>query len=200
MYSGKSPGSQPKVVAAMVDLLDPNQADIVLEIGGGGGWQTGILGCLAQEVYSVEINFPLAKKAKTRLDALGIHNVHVVSADGTMLFTKPKVFDKIIVSASLPPFPQENPAGQDLFTALKVGGRMVVPFGGIDGQPENCVLMALRKRNNGRIVEESHFDGYSFVPIEGILWPAFTGWSIAILHDVCVNKFDPHRVSAPPEE
>ncbi len=69
--------SQPYIVALMTDLLALTPTSKVLEIGTGCGYQTAILAELAKIVYSVEIIPALAKRAKTRLEALNNRNVHL---------------------------------------------------------------------------------------------------------------------------
>src|SRR5262245_20331454 len=47
--------SQPYIVAAMSELLNPKPHHKVLEIGTGSGYQAAVLAQLVQEVYSIEI-------------------------------------------------------------------------------------------------------------------------------------------------
>ena len=46
--------SQPFIVALMTDLLDPQETDVVLEIGTGLGYQAAILSRLVRKVCSIE--------------------------------------------------------------------------------------------------------------------------------------------------
>jgi protein-L-isoaspartate(D-aspartate) O-methyltransferase len=63
--------SQPFIVAAMSDLLEPRQDDIVLEVGTGLGYQAAVLSQLVRRVWSVEIIEELAVEAAARLRRLG---------------------------------------------------------------------------------------------------------------------------------
>ena len=60
--------SQPYIVALMTELLDPQPAEKVLEIGTGSGYQTAVLAHLAQRVYSIEILPALGASARRLLD------------------------------------------------------------------------------------------------------------------------------------
>jgi len=116
--------SQPYIVAYMTDELRLEPKDKVLEIGTGSGYQAAILGELAQEVYTIEIVEPLAKRSKERLEELGYKNVHVRHGDGYKGWPGEAPFDAIIVTAAPPKIPQA------LIDQLRSpGGRMIVPVG-----------------------------------------------------------------------
>ena len=72
--------SQPFIVAVMTDLLDVQPTDTVLEIGTGLGYQSAILGELAQRVFSIELIEELAEQARDRLARQGHANVKSRSA------------------------------------------------------------------------------------------------------------------------
>jgi protein-L-isoaspartate(D-aspartate) O-methyltransferase len=74
--------SQPYIVAAMTELVQPTSAMRVLEIGTGSGYQAAVLSALVAEVHSIEIVEALADSAAARLARLGYANVTVTHADG----------------------------------------------------------------------------------------------------------------------
>jgi len=115
--------SQPYIVALMTQLLEVGQADKVLEIGSGSGYQAAIMGELAHEVYTVEIIEELAESATELLRRLGYANVHVKHADGYYGWKEHAPYDAIIVTCA----PDHIP--QPLLDQLADGGRMVVPVG-----------------------------------------------------------------------
>jgi len=98
--------SQPYIVALMTQLLEVGQADKVLEIGSGSGYQAAIMGELAHEVYTVEIIEELAESATELLRRLGYANVHVKHADGYYGWKEHAPYDAIIVTCAPDHIPQ----------------------------------------------------------------------------------------------
>jgi protein-L-isoaspartate(D-aspartate) O-methyltransferase len=161
--------SQPKVIGEMTDLLKLKPADKVLEIGTGTGYQAAILSKLAAEVVTVDVFKDLSLKAKKRLEKLGIDNVHLVVADGSIPFTKKREFDKIIVTASVPPIAPHHP----LLELLKPYGLAVMPLGGCAGNENACEMLSIRATEDSYVIEHRK-PGYSFVSLQGRLgWEAF---------------------------
>ncbi|HDH49863.1 MAG TPA: protein-L-isoaspartate(D-aspartate) O-methyltransferase [Nitrospirae bacterium] len=115
--------SQPYIVAYMTQVLDLSRTDKVLEIGTGSGYQAAILGELSDNVFTIEINEPLGKKAKRLLKDLGYSNVKVKIGDGYKGWKEHAPFDAIIVTCS----PSRVP--EPLKEQLKEGGRMIIPVG-----------------------------------------------------------------------
>lgn len=117
--------SQPYIVARMTELLldAPNQAQSVLEIGTGSGYQTAILAQLFDRVYSVERIKALQYQAKRRMQALDLHNVAMKHGDGWQGWASKGPFDAIIVTAAASHMPQA------LLEQLKDGGRLIIPVG-----------------------------------------------------------------------
>lgn len=116
---------EPHVVALMTSLLDLQKGDKVLEVGTGSGYHAAVLARLAREVYSVEIVPPVASQARQRLQALGYHNIEIRVGDGYQGWAEKAPFDAILLSAAPPHIPKP------LIDQLRVGGRMVVPVGGL---------------------------------------------------------------------
>ncbi|HEY4591408.1 MAG TPA: protein-L-isoaspartate(D-aspartate) O-methyltransferase [Thermoanaerobaculia bacterium] len=118
---------QPYMVALMTSLLDLKQGDKVLEIGTGTGYHAAVLSRIAREVYSIEIAEPVAHQAAKRLYVLGYHNVEVLTGDGYQGWPGKASFDAILFSVAPPTIPAIKP----LLKQLRVGGKMVVPVGGL---------------------------------------------------------------------
>jgi protein-L-isoaspartate(D-aspartate) O-methyltransferase len=120
--------SQPYIVALMTEMLAPDAAHRVLEIGTGSGYQAAILARLAAEVVTIERRAVLADRAREVLDACGISNVQIVLGDGTEGHEPAAPYDRILVTAGAPSVP---PA---LKAQLADGGRLVIPVGSADIQ------------------------------------------------------------------
>lgn len=101
--------SKPSVVAKMTDLACQNESRRrILEIGTGCGYQTAILSCLFDEVYSIERIAPLVARATRNLAWLNCENVHVVHADGSIGWQAnqhPKPFDVVIATCAVHQIP-----------------------------------------------------------------------------------------------
>ncbi len=107
----------------MTQLARPQAGDRALEIGTGSGYQAAVLARLVEQVYSVEIVEPLARRAARDLAELGLDNVKVRAGDGYAGWPGHAPFDVILVTAA----PEQVPA--PLLQQLAPGGRMVVPVG-----------------------------------------------------------------------
>ena len=149
--------SQPYIVAAMTEAIEPLKDDVVLEVGTGSGYQAAILAKIVKAVYTVAIFASLAAQAKVRLDALGSPNITVRAGDGYRGWPEHAPFDAIVVTAA----PDHVP--QPLVRQLKAGGRMVIPVG---GQREGQDLLVLAKQPDGSITKQSLMP-VRFVPLTG---------------------------------
>ncbi len=120
--------SQPFMVARMTELLRLTGKEKVLEIGTGSGYQAAVLARLAARVCTVERIPKLAARARETLEAIGVSNVWVRTANGTFGWPDEAPFDRIVVTAGGPAVPPP------LFEQLSEGGRMVMPVGSEDSQ------------------------------------------------------------------
>jgi protein-L-isoaspartate(D-aspartate) O-methyltransferase len=144
--------SQPYIVAAMTELLEPEPDDIMLEVGTGSGYQAAVLARLVKRLYSIEILPELAKSAEKALDGLGVKNVEVRVGDGYRGLPEHAPFDGIIVTAAPPSVPPP------LIDQLAVGARLVIPVG-----EHFQELMVFEKTETG--VTERKVFGVRFVPM-----------------------------------
>ncbi len=148
--------SQPYIVARMTSaLLENDQLDSVLEIGTGSGYQTAILAPLVRRVYTVERIASLLEHAKTRFAALRLRNIRTKHADGSKGMPEFAPFDGIIVTAA----PEGIPLS--LVNQLKLGGRMILPIGGGEGQ----ALVRVIRTADG--YERELLEAVNFVPLLG---------------------------------
>lgn len=147
--------SQPYMVAIMSELLNLDGSEKVLEIGCGSGYQTALLCRLAAQVYSVERIPRLLMRARRTLEGIGVHNVALKIADGTLGWKDYAPYDAILVTAGAPEAPKA------LLDQLATGGRMVIPV----GDEERQVLHKIVKTKHG--VRESIHTQCSFVKLIG---------------------------------
>jgi protein-L-isoaspartate(D-aspartate) O-methyltransferase len=132
--------SQPYIVALMTDLIDPQAADVVLEVGTGSGYQAAVLSTLVDRVYSLEVVAELAESARQRLHRLAYDNVEVRLGDGHRGWPEHAPYDAIVVTAAASRIPEA------LIEQLKPGGSLVIPVGkAFFGQQ----LQLLRKGETG---------------------------------------------------
>ena len=146
--------SQPYIVAAMTELLDPARSQRVLEIGTGSGYQAAVLSLLVKDVYSIEIVPELAASSAETLKRLGYANIHVRLGDGYKGWPEYAPFDRIILTAAPPEVPRA------LTDQLKSGGKLVAPVGGAMSQE----LLVIEKSADGKLSQRKVFP-VMFVPM-----------------------------------
>lgn len=157
--------SQPHVVALMLEALQLRPDDRLLEIGAGSGYAAAVAAHLCARVVGVERIHSLAETAAARLRRLGVDNVQIVEADGTLGWPPDAPYDAVLVSAAGPGVPRH------LEDQLAAGGRLVMPVGGSGAQR----LLRLRRSASGPpdaplSVEDLGF--VAFVPLVGVEgWP-----------------------------
>ncbi len=147
--------SQPYIVAAMTELVQPKPGDVVLEIGTGSGYQAAVLAKIVKQVFTIEIVEPLARDAKERLAAMGYSNVTVRAGDGYLGWPEQAPFDGIVVTCGAEHVPQP------LVDQLKPGGRMVTPVGAIN---EVQSLLLIQKDATGHVTSRDVM-AVRFVPL-----------------------------------
>ncbi len=148
--------SQPYMVALMTQLLKLTGNEKVLEIGTGSGYQSAILGELAQQVYTVEKVPELSIHAQNILTELNYTNVIVVVGDGTLGFPQFAPYDRIIVTAAAPFIPQPL-----LDQLADIDGILVIPEGNRFFQ----TLTIVQKK--GKELIKTCCSGCVFVPLIG---------------------------------
>lgn len=121
----------PKVEARLAQELQLKPTDCVLEIGTGSGYQAALLGQLAQQITSVEVDSRLAAYAQENLQRNQVTNVKVERGDAHAGWGTTE-YDAILVTGSVPVVPDA------LKYQLRIGGRLVVVVG------QNPVMTACR--------------------------------------------------------
>ncbi len=150
--------SQPSIVGLMTQALDVQPRDKVLEIGTGSGYQAAILGFLARRVYTVERQRQLARLAREVIDRIGLVNVTVMTADGSLGLPDQAPFDRILLTAA----PEDPPA--NLLAQLRMGGIMVLPVG-----QSGAVQSLIKVQKTADGLEYTELCDVRFVPlVEGL--------------------------------
>jgi len=145
--------SSPLTVAKMSEYLQVDNADKVLEIGCGSGYQAAVLSHLFRGVFTIERIESLMLEAKERFRSLGISNVHTRTDDGQRGWSQYAPYDRILFSASAKEIPQK------IFDQLSEGGVLVAPI-------EDGVRQVItRYKKSGGTISAEVLEECIFVPI-----------------------------------
>lgn len=148
--------SQPRTVAFMFELLQPQRGQTILDIGSGSGWTSALLGYIVGQkgkVVAVErlrelFEFGMANIDKYDYVSKGI--VECCQTDGYLGNDVYAPYDRILVSAMVEEIPEA------LKRQLKVGGIMVIPV--------HNDIWFVEKRGEDDFYKEE-FSGFAFVPL-----------------------------------
>ncbi len=155
--------SQPWIVARMTELLEPDGAGRVLEVGTGSGYHAAVLSRLFEHVYSVERIPELSRRARQTVREIGLENIHFKIFDGGYGWSEFAPYRAIVITAGSPDLPAP------LFEQLEEGGRLVIPISRhVDPGEQNLVRFLKR---GGKPLREEH-GTCKFVPLVGRYgWP-----------------------------
>ncbi len=142
--------SQPEVVAIMLELLNPQQNEIVLDVGSGSGYTTALLSKLSKMVYGVERIKELVEFGNNNLKKLKIKNAKIFPSRDKLGLSEYAPFDKILVSA------QSEEIPKDLLKQLKINGVMVIPI--------KDSICKIKKISEDKI-KTKKLKGFVFVPL-----------------------------------
>ena len=147
----------PLLAALMTHLAEVEAGDVVFETGTDVGYQVALLSDLGAEVYSVELDEPLADHAARLLKELHYENVHVEASDGYFGWAAHAPYDAMVIKEAIDHVPPP------LLGQLKRGGRMVLPLGPARG-PQYLTVIA--KGADGK-VSEQRIMPVRFSPLQG---------------------------------
>ncbi|WP_410002915.1 protein-L-isoaspartate(D-aspartate) O-methyltransferase [Campylobacter volucris] len=114
--------SSPLTVAKMTMALEFKNADSILEIGCGSGYQAAILSKLIRRVFTIERIEKLATSAIEKFKKLNYQNIHVKFDDGQNGWKNYAPYDRILLSAYIEHIPDI------LFDQLEDNGILVAPM------------------------------------------------------------------------
>ena len=146
--------SQPYTVAFQTELLRPKKREKVLEIGTGSGYQTAVLIKLGMKVFTIERQKALYDKSALKLQELGL-SARCFYGDGYAGREAFAPFDKILVTCGAPHIPER------LKQQLKLGGRLVVPVGEVNGVQTMLTVDRLTETE----FEVQEHGAFQFVPM-----------------------------------
>lgn len=146
--------SQPYTVAYQSQLLEIKPFDKVLEIGTGSGYQACILAAMGASVFTIERQKKLYDQFKSFSYRATFPTIKSFYGDGYEGLPTYAPFDKIVITAAAPYLPEK------LLQQLKIGGQMVVPVGGREGQR---MFRVVKRGEND--YDHQVFDNFSFVPM-----------------------------------
>ncbi len=146
--------SQPYIVAYMSEALAVDNAQKILEIGTGSGYQTAVLSHLGRRIFTIETYRELHAAAQQKFDELELDNIVTRVGDGFEGWREQAPFDRIIVTAAAPEIPPP------LLEQLALGGRLVMPVGDMRG---NQKITIVERTNKG--FEREQVLPVRFVPL-----------------------------------
>ena len=148
--------SQPKVVAFMLELLEPKAGEKILDVGSGSGWTSALLSEIVGEkgrVVSLELIPELKEFGEKNAAKYGFvekGTAQFICCDGSKGYEEESPFDKILASAAARRVPEAWKK------QLKVGGRIVAPI--------NSSIWLFVKKSEDEM-EEKEYPGFIFVPL-----------------------------------
>lgn len=146
--------SSPLTVAKMTEYLQPQDADSILEIGCGSGYQAAILSKLIRRVFSIERIEKLWLEAKERIKICNIYNINTKLDDGQNGWATFAPYDRILFSASITEIPQS------LITQLNEGGILVAPL--VTNHTQTITRFT---KHNGVLIGKEELESCTFVPV-----------------------------------
>lgn len=148
--------SQPSLVALITELAEVEPESVVLEVGGGSGYQASILAKLARRVVVVEQCAELALRARQAWKKEGLANIVLVIGDGSLGYQPYAPYDAVVMSCAAPSPPTA------LMDQLSTnGGRLIAPIGGRESQRLTVFKRDGNELSIRRLVE------CAFVPLLG---------------------------------
>jgi len=162
-----------KLLAEMLNILNPQKNWSILEIGTGSGYGTAILSTLVKKIVTVEYHEQLAVDAKKRLINNGYFNIKFLAGDCSELDDSIGFFDAAIIYTGCTHSPYS------VLNLLKPEGLAVFPMG-----PVTMQQITLYKNIPGDAIspfERYKFYGTCIVPfIKGKYGPSNPGIDIII--------------------
>jgi protein-L-isoaspartate(D-aspartate) O-methyltransferase len=136
-FDGKRGIPSPEVTYLMLELLDLKSEDILLEIGTGSGFQTGVFASMGATVHSIELE-PWIDPTQITGEYVYLH-----AGDGAKGLPQFAPYSAIVATCGIEQIPKE------WTEQLGESGRMVVPVGDAKSQ-----RLTLFRKQNGELIPE----------------------------------------------
>jgi protein-L-isoaspartate(D-aspartate) O-methyltransferase len=114
---------KPMVLAKLIQAADLRPESCVLDIGCGTGYSSALLAKLVQTVVALEVDPPLAERARANLSTVGAGNVDVVTGPLPAGWIAAAPYDAILLNGAAEVVPSS------LLRQLRQGGRLVSVVG-----------------------------------------------------------------------
>jgi protein-L-isoaspartate(D-aspartate) O-methyltransferase len=144
----------------LLTALEPDKADLALEVACGSGYSTAVLAMLCEMVVAVENDEKLAEIAQQNWAQLGIVNAAVINGEPEKGAAKQGPFDIILVATAI----EAEPTA--LLSQLKDGGRL-----GAILRREGCAKGVIWRRSGDAYGLTVIFDAAAKVIIPGFERP-----------------------------
>lgn len=113
---------EPRTLGKMIDILDLQNSDLVLDVGGGLGYSAALMARIVEAVVTVEEDPDMAAEAESRLAAQDVFNVAVFKGPLGEGCASQGPYDAILVEGAVEDIPEA------LTEQLNEGGRIVALF------------------------------------------------------------------------
>ena len=142
----------PKIEGRILDSINIQSDESVLEIGTGSGYFTAVLGTLANNVVSIEIDQALSASAKKNLQSLAITNVDLQVSDASTTDFSQQKYDVIVLGCSL------SAQSQKLNELLNIGGRLFAIIGTKNKMQATLITRISDNEWQAKSIFETHLD------------------------------------------
>ncbi len=148
--------SQPRVVAFMIEILNPKKGQNILDIGFGSGWSVALLAEIVKEGKVVGIEkipeiYNFGKKNIEKYNFLKKGSAKLFLKDGRNGEKEEGPYDRILISAA----DKDKKIVKKLSNQLKDGGRIVLPI-------KSSIFLFIKKQGKFKSKE---YPGFLFVPL-----------------------------------
>lgn len=137
---------EPRVFAKLIQEADPNEDDVVLDIGCATGYSACVLGALTRAVVAIESSEELVEKANRIISELECENVAVMQGDLADGNAKQGPYDIIHINGAISSVPQS------LLDQLSDTGRLICVEGAGPG------VATIYEKQDGHISRRSAFE------------------------------------------